>query len=89
MAGKAKRAAAHKKKMSDKRAGKAAKRALYASMRGTSKKNKKRNSKGRFNNFSATKHKHLMEKCGNTGCPKCGMDWRLTSFLQTLKKRAA
>ena len=71
MSGKAKRAAAHKKKMTDKRAAKAAKRALYASMRGTSKKNKKQNGRGEFNNFSPKKHRHLMEDCGNSGCQRC------------------
>ena len=75
MAGKAKRAAAHKKKMADKRTAKAAKRDLYASMRGTSKKGKKQNKKrgeARFNRWNAKKHKHLMVKCGNPACKKCG-----------------
>lgn len=75
MAGKAKKAAIHKKKMAAKKAAKAAKKALYNSLRGTSKKNKKINKKkkgeARFNTYSPSKHKHLMDKCGNPGCKKC------------------
>lgn len=70
MAGTAKRAAAHRKKMAAKRSAKEARRTLYASMRGTSKKNKKQQPKG-IRLFSAGKHKHLMEHCGNTGCLRC------------------
>ena len=77
MAGRAKRAAAHKKKMAAKKAAKAAKRVLYASLAGSSRKSKKINKKrvgeARFNTYSPKKHKHLMAVCGNPGCKKCGL----------------
>jgi hypothetical protein len=71
--GKTSRARKHIKKMQEKRKAKIAKRALYASMRGTSKKRKKIERRPRYNQFNPKKHKHLMEKCGNPGCRKCGV----------------
>lgn len=69
--GKAGRTRKHTEKMKAKRSAKAARRALYQSMAGTSKKAKKQNKKPEFNQFSATKHKHLVSNCGNTGCSRC------------------
>jgi hypothetical protein len=86
MAGTAKRAAAHKKKMADKRAAKAAKRAAYLTMRGTSKKNKKRQPKG-LRLFSAGKHKHLMAACGNTGCLRCFPRLNLSFYAHKIMMR--
>lgn len=77
MAGRARKAREHKNKMAFKRAAKAQKRALYASLAGSSKKSKKRHKKrvgiARFNTFTPGKHRHLMAYCGNPGCGKCGV----------------
>ena len=73
MAGKAKRAAAAEKRRKSRRAAKDARKTLYASLRGTSKKNKKINKKG-ARIFTGKKHKHLMANCGNPACRKCGVE---------------
>ena len=73
MSGKAKELVKHKKKMAAKRSAKTAKRQLYASLAGSSKKNKKQTKHAHFNQFSPKKHRHLMENCGNPGCKKCGV----------------
>lgn len=71
--GKTGRAKKHTKKMQEKRKAKLLKRSLYASMRGTSKKHKKIRKRMLLGRFNPNKHKHLMEKCGNPGCLRCGV----------------
>ena len=64
------RAKRHDKKMRARRAAKNAKKALYASLKGTSKKGKKVRARTRTG-ASPGKHRHLVENCGNIGCSKC------------------
>lgn len=58
----------HADKMARKRAVKAARRAQYLSLRGTSKKNKR---KSDSTPPSGKKHAHVMADCGNAGCLRC------------------
>ncbi len=67
--GKTSRASKHSAKMQRKRAVKAARRTLYASLAGTSKKSK--NQKRRVRISSGAKHSHKMADCGNAGCVRC------------------
>lgn len=66
--GKAKK---HQEKMKRKRAEKQAKAAKYASLAGTSKKNKNIVKRQRASASSIYKHAHVMADCGNVGCKKC------------------
>lgn len=59
----------HNAKMARKRAVKAARKTLYASLAGTSKKSK--NQKKKIKISSNAKHAHLMSDCGNAGCKRC------------------
>jgi hypothetical protein len=59
----------HDEKMARKRAAKAAKRAQYAALAGTSKKKKRQVSKTSV--AGILKHAHAMKECGNPGCQKC------------------
>jgi hypothetical protein len=68
--GKSTKARKHADKMKKRRAEKAAKRALYASLAGTSKKKKKQAKKSIFGG-SGHKHAHAIANCGNIGCQKC------------------
>lgn len=70
--GKASRARKHLKKMAEKRRAKAVKRALYASLAGTSRKAKKTRRKGLTRKFNYYKHAHRVANCGNPGCKRCG-----------------
>lgn len=75
--GRASKARAHDKKMRAKRAAKASRRALYASMVGTSRKGKKVRARNRAG-VSAYKHMHLVTNCGNIGCSQCYPEYRRT-----------
>lgn len=57
----------HSEKMARKRAIKAAKRAKYSALAGTSKKRKRQGTTNR----SPYKHVHVMSDCGNAGCKRC------------------
>lgn len=71
--GKASRARKHLKKMADKRRKKAAKRALYASLSGSSVKAKKLRARRKtVRKFNYNKHRHIVRDCGNPGCKRCG-----------------
>jgi len=59
-----------------KRAAKAQKKAVYASLRGTSKKSKKVLSRAKGKN--PNKHQHLVENCGNIGCASCYPQYQRT-----------
>ncbi len=67
--GKTARKSKHSAKMARKRAVKSARRALYASLAGTSKKNKKLGN--RRAGPTVYKHAHIMADCGNVGCTRC------------------
>lgn len=67
--GKASRSKKHSDKMARKRAVKAARKSLYASLAGTSKKRKNQKKKIRIS--SGAKHSHIMADCGNVGCQRC------------------
>lgn len=67
MAGKAARKRKHGDKMARRRAEKAARKAKYLSLAGTSNKNKRK--KGQAG--SGHKHEHIMANCGNVGCERC------------------
>ena len=67
--GRASRKRRHNAKMNQKRQIKAARRAAYAAMAGTSKKAKRQGKKNvRDRRF---KHAHAMLDCGNVGCKRC------------------
>ena len=59
----------HNEKMKQKKALKAAKRALYESYAGTGKRAKKQSKKSPVSGIH--KHAHIMQDCGNPGCSKC------------------
>lgn len=61
----------HTEKMKLKRAVKAAKRAKYEALAGTSKKEKRIVKRVRSRASSSHKHSHSMANCGNIGCMKC------------------
>ena len=67
--GKTSRDRKHSEKMKKKRAEKAARKAQYLSLAGTSKKTKNQKKKSML--VSGNKHAHLMSECGNPGCKKC------------------
>jgi len=67
--GKTGRKSKHETKMKKKKALKAQKRAAYAALAGTSRKNKKRVVKRLLSGI--LKHAHAMANCGNVGCEKC------------------
>jgi nicotinic acid phosphoribosyltransferase len=72
MASKATRARKHVEKMKKRRAEKAAKRAKYAALKGTSKKTKVSTRMAAKSRVSGThKHAHIMANCGNPGCSRC------------------
>lgn len=58
----------HKAKMERKRAAKLARKNLYASLAGTSRRRKRR---GRSARHSSTRGLHVMSNCGNIGCARC------------------
>lgn len=63
----------HEDKMKRRRAEKAAKRAKYAALAGTSKKAKRIIRAQSKSTVAGTyKHAHVMANCGNPGCRKCG-----------------
>lgn len=59
----------HDSKMRARRQAKAAQKATYLAMRGTSKKSKKLRSHS--SEASPHKHQHLVDDCGNVGCASC------------------
>ncbi len=67
--GKSSRKNKHSEKMKRKRAVKMARRTLYASLAGTSKKNKRQRKRSVISGIY--KHAHIMKECGNPGCKKC------------------
>ena len=67
--GKSGRQSKHSAKMKRKREVKAQRKALYASLAGTSKKSKNQRNKNRVS--SSAKHAHKMSNCGNAGCERC------------------
>lgn len=66
--GKVGRKKKHDSRMARKRAEKAARKAVYLALAGTSKRNKRRRAVGGRTNF---KHAHVMADCGNPGCQRC------------------
>ena len=71
--GKASKGRKAEKRKTDRRKMKAARKAEYASLAGTSKKRKKVTARERkLKKFSPGTHRHLMSHCGNPGCKKCG-----------------
>ena len=67
--GNASRKRKHGEKMSRRRAAKAAKKAKYLALAGTSKKAKRQKTKHKM--ISNKKHAHVMANCGNVGCKRC------------------
>jgi hypothetical protein len=62
----------HEDKMKRRRAEKAAKRAKYAALAGTSSKTKRIIQRSKSTVAGIYKHAHVMANCGNPGCRKCG-----------------
>lgn len=58
----------HGQKMARKRAEKAARRAKYLALAGTSKKGKNQR---KSVDSRGMKHAHIMSDCGNVGCKRC------------------
>lgn len=66
--GKKSKSARHVKKMAEKRAAKAAKRALYESNAKSGKGKAKHKIESQINPLT---NSHAMENCGNVGCKRC------------------
>jgi hypothetical protein len=67
-------------RMKRKRAVKEARRSMYASLAGTSKKRKRQVSKAQT--ASAEKGSHRMSNCGNVGCVRCFPQFRALSHQE-------
>lgn len=61
----------HSKIMAEKRAVKSRRRALYASLAGTSRKTKRKRVNRGQKQRTIWKHAHTMTDCGNVGCNRC------------------
>ena len=70
--GKNSRAKSKDRRASERRKQRAANKAAYAAMAGTSQNVKKKNAfNKKAGGFNARKHEHLVPDCGNPGCERC------------------
>lgn len=73
----------HSEKMKQKRAAKAAKKAKYQALAGTSRKSKKQGNKSQI--AGMLKNAHAMGNCGNPGCKRCFPQFRPKKWIKKVE----